>query len=639
MELRRAQSGDSMRHRCFSCRFALLGAAAAILPVANVRAQTVEQLSELSIEELARVQVTSVSKRAEPLAEAPAAVYVITNEDILRSPATSLPEVLRQAPNLQVQRVEARQYAVSARGFNGYETANKMLALIDGRSIYTTLFSGILWELHHPLLEDIQQIEVVSGPGGTLYGPNAVNGVINISTKSARDTLGGFARGTVAANERTAALRYGLPLGDAAGLRVYGTYFDREGLPAGAAGDINDDFSGFQVGFRMDAGGPDSNFTLQGDVFDTRTELVSGDGERGHNLLARWTGRLDADTNVQIQAYYDDYRRRFTFVTDALETFDVSAQLNTGFGAHRVVLGAGARTTKDLFDNDLNPFVLTPESKRLWIVNGFVQDEITLGRGVELTVGVKLENSSFSGLEILPNLRLAWQPNEQTLLWSSVSRAVRTPSRIDRQLNFLPLLAQAVDFRSEEVTAIEAGYRGRPTESTTLSVSLFYNLYDDLRSTEFSPGGALPIRLANGLEGETWGIEAWATQQVASWWRLRLGLATLHKSFEEKQGHDDIANGGSTGNDPDYNLLVRSEMNLAPNVDLSLGIRAVDDLERLPVDAYVEADARLGWRVSDTLELYVAGTNLLHRSHDESAYPNTGQLAERSVHAGTRIRF
>lgn len=627
--------GDSMRSCLFSCSFALAAAATA----APAQAQSVTELNELSIEELAAVQVTSVSKRAEPLAAAPAAIYVITNEEILRSTATSLPELLRQAPNLQAQRIDARQYAISARGFNGYETANKMLALIDGRSIYTTLFSGILWELHHPLLEDIQQIEVVSGPGGTLYGPNAVNGVINISTKSAMDTIGGLARGTVAASERTAALRYGLPLGDAGAVRVYGTWFDREGLLAGAAGDIDDDFSGLQAGFRMDLSGRASRFTLQGDVFDTRTELVAGDGERGYNLLARWTGELDGNTNVQVQGYHDDYRRRFTLVTDALETFDLSAQINTGFGAHRLVIGAGARTTKDLFDNDLNPFVLTPESKRLWIVNAFMQDEFAITPELELTAGVKLENSSFSGLEVLPNLRLSWQPNERTLLWSSVSRAVRTPSRIDRQLNFLPILAPATGFRSEEVTAIEAGYRGRPTDSTTLSISLFYNLYDDLRTIELAPGGALPIRLANGLEGETWGVEAWATQQVAPWWRLRLGLATLGKSFEEKPGRDDITNGESTGNDADYKLLARSEMKLGADVDFDLTLRAMDDLERPAVEGFVEADARIGWRISDTLELYVAGTSLLHRSHDESAYDNSGQLVERSLHAGTRVRF
>lgn len=599
----------------------------------------IEELSRLSIEELAQVQVTSVSKRAEPLSEAAAALYVITQDEISRSPATSLPQLLRQAPNLDVQRVNARQYAISARGFIGYETANKLLPRIDGRSIYSTLAAQIFWELHNPILEDIQQIEVVSGPGGTLYGPNAVNGVINIASKSALDTIGGLARGTVAANERTAGLRYGLPIGDNAALRVYGNYFDREGMPGGPSGESDDDFRGFQAGFRMDIDNGANRFTVQGDVFDTDTDIVPGDGERGHNLLARWTRTLGDASSIQVQGYYDRFQRDYIMVTDRLETFDVETQLNARMGAHDLVIGLGARTTKDLFVNNLNPFRLTPESERLWILNGFVQDTVALTPRVNLVVGTKLENSSFAGLEVLPSVRLAWQPGEDTLLWSAVSRAVRTPTRIDRDLNFLPILATADDFRSEKLWAIEAGYRGQPTPTTQLSVSVFYNLYDDLRTTELASGGVLPIRLSNGLQGKTWGVEAWVTQQLTPWWRLRAGAATLGKDFEIEEGRNDLANGESLGNDPDYRLFVRSQIDLAPNVELDLGVRAIDDLERPAVSGYVEAEARLGWRIGDRLELFVAGTNLLEHSHDESAYDNGGQLVERSVHAGTRVRF
>jgi len=598
----------------------------------------IEELSRLSIEELAQVQVTSVSKRAEPLSEAPAALYVITQDEISRSPATSLPQLLRQAPNLDVQRINSRQYAISARGFNGYETANKLLARIDGRSIYSTLAAQIFWELHNPILEDLQQIEVVSGPGGTLYGPNAVNGVINIVSKSALDTIGGLARGTAAANERTAALRYGVPIGENGAIRVYGNYFDREGLPAGAAGDADDDFSGVQAGFRMDIGSGADRFTLQGDIFDTDTDLVEGDGESGHNLLARWTRNLGDASSIQVQGYYDDFERKYLLVTDRLETFDLEAQLNTRTGVHDLVIGVGARTTKDLFVNNLNPFRLTPESERLWIVNGFVQDTISLTPRLNLVVGTKLENSSFAGLELLPSLRLAWRPGDTGLLWSAVSRAVRTPTRIDRDLNFLPILATADDFRSEKLWAIEAGYRGQPTPTTQLSINLFYNIYHDLRTTELTNGG-LPIRLSNGLDGNTWGVEAWVTQQLTPWWRLRAGVATLGKDFQVKEGRVDLAQEESAGNDPDYRLSARSQIDLAPNVDLDIGVRAADDLERPEVSSYVEADARLGWRATDRFEVFLAGTNLLRDSHDESAYDNSGQLVERSVHLGTRVRF
>jgi iron complex outermembrane receptor protein len=618
--------------------FALAGAALALLPSPSY-AQSPAELGDLSIEELAQVQVTSVSKRAEPLSGAPAAIYVISNEDLMHAAATSLPEALRLAPNLQAQRIDARQYAISARGFNGYETANKMLALIDGRSIYTPLFSAIYWELHGPILEDVQQIEVVSGPGGTLYGPNAVNGVINISTKDARDTLGGLARATVAANERTAALRYGIPIGDTGAVRVYANYFDRSDQPAGPAGDINDRYRGFQGGFRMDLGSDDSGFTVQGDVFDTNVATGNSDGEKGHNILARWNQRVGEDSRIQLRAHYDQFEREFTLVRDSLETFDVEGQLNSQIGRHDIVVGAGVRTTKDLFDNDLNPFVLDPESQRLWTLNMFAQDRYSLSDELSLTAGVKFERSSFSGWEILPNLRLAWQPSDRTLFWSAVSRAVRTPSRIDRDLVFLPILAQADDFASEKVTAIEAGYRGRPTDTTTLSVSIFYNRYDDLRTVERTPEGGLPIRLANGLGGETWGVEAWATQQLTSWWRLRLGLSTLAKSFAVDRGHADIADGASAGNDPDFKLSARSQMNLAPNVDLDLGVRVIDDLERPQVDSYVDAQVRLGWRVTPAVEFYVAGDNLLRATHEESGGLPRAQRIERSIQAGTRLRF
>jgi iron complex outermembrane receptor protein len=596
-------------------------------------------LAELSIEELAQIEVTSASKRAEPLSGAAAALYVITGEEILRSPATSLPQLLRQAPNLQVQRLDSRQFAISARGFNGVETANKLLALIDGRTIYTPLASTIFWELHSPMIEDLAQIEVISGPGGTLYGPNAVNGVINIRSRSAYDSAGVLARATVAANEQTAALRYGGSIGDAGAFRVYANYFHRADAPDNSSPDVDDEYEGVQGGFRADFGTGDSVFTVQGDIFDANSPLLPGDGENGHNLLARYSNRLSDNASFQVQAYYDKFERQVTLVNDALETFDVEAQINGSFGRHELVAGGGVRTTRDKFVNNLNGFVLDPESRRLWMVNGFVQDRFALTDRLSLTAGVKLEESSFTGLQVLPNIRLAWQPNDRHLWWGAVSRAVRTPSRIDRQLVFLPLLAQATGFKTEKLTAIEAGYRGQPTDSTTLSVSLFFNQYDDLRTTEFAPGGVLPIRLMNSLRGHSYGVEAWATQQLAPWWRVRLGLATLGKDFEVRSGRTDLAGRNSLGNDPDYKLQLRSQMDLSPTVEFDFGMRAIDDLDAPEVSGFVEADARLGWQVSKAVELYVAGSNLLHENHQESGDAGRGQLVERSIHAGTRLRF
>lgn len=598
----------------------------------------IEELANLSIEELAEIEVSSASKRAEPLATAPAALYVITEEEIQRSPATSLPQLLRQAPNLDVQRINARQFAISARGFNGFETANKLLARIDGRSIYSTLAAQVFWELHNPLIDDLQQIEVVSGPGGTLYGPNAVNGVINISTKSALETTGGLARATVASNEQTAGLRYGVDIGSSAAVRVYANYFNRFGLPGGASGDAKDDIRGAQAGFRMDAGGEQDQFTFQGDMFDTDTKLVKGDGEKGRNLLARWTRSLGDQSSISVQGYYDYFRRDYILVRDQLETFDGEVQFNTTLGAHRLVTGVGARTTRDLFINHLNPFRLTPDSARLWIVNGFVQDTFAVNSHLDLIAGLKLEHSTFAGLEILPNVRLAWRPSNYTFLWSSVSRAVRSPTRIDRDLNNLPILATADNFNSEKLWAFEAGYRGTFSPRSNLSINIFYNLYDDLRTTELT-AGALPIRLSNGLRGNSWGVEVWATHQLASWWQLKVGVATLSKNFKQKDGHSDITSGAALGNDPSYRLIARSQIDLTPDVDLDFGIRAIDDLKRPAVSSYIEADARIGWRISNNLEFFVAAMNMLREKHDESAYRNGGQLEERSIYAGTRVRF
>ncbi|HET9638128.1 MAG TPA: TonB-dependent receptor [Allosphingosinicella sp.] len=600
--------------------------------------ETVEALRDLSIEQLAQIEVRSASKLAEPISRAPTSIFVLTGNDITRSAATSLPEALRLAPNLQVQQLDARQFAITSRGFNGVESSNKLLVLIDGRSVYSTFHSGVFWELHMPLLEDIEQIEVISGPGGTLYGPNAVNGVVSVATLDSRKTLGGLVRGTAGPNERTLALRYGGLLGDVGAVRVYANGLDREDQPAGPAPDNEDSFSGWQAGFRADLGKGADQIVLQGDIFDTDIDTLPGDGDRGHNLLARWSHGFAENRSLQIQAYYDDYHRRSLLVTDALQTFDAEAQLNARFGRHHLVLGGGVRTTRDKFVNNLNGFHLEPQSRRLWVANAFVQDRMALTPELDLIAGLKLERSSFSGVELLPNLRFAWRPSDRTTLWGAVSRAVRTPSRIDRQLVFLPLLAEAADFESEKLIAFEAGYRGRPGASTTLSVSLFYNLYDDIRTTEFT-GNPLPIRLRNGLEGRTYGAEAWLTHQLSERWRVSLGAAALNKDFRLKSGALDLANRASLGADPDYQVLARSQLDLTDKLQIDLGLRGVDDLGTGGLGGYVEADARLAWRVSDPIELYVAGNNLLHESHVESNDAGRAQRIERNVHLGTRLRF
>ena len=608
-------------------------------PVAAQEYAQVAELNTLSIEELASVEVTTVSKRGETLSGAPAAIYVITNEDIVRSAAQSIPEVLRQAPNLVVQRIDARQFSVSARGFNGVETANKMLALIDGRTIYSPLASGVFWELHQPLLEDIEQIEVVSGPGGTLYGPNAVNGVINIQTRSALETVGGMARGTVAANQHSAALRYGTAVNSGA-IRVYGNYFSRAEQPSGPGGVGDDRFSGYQVGLRGDFGAEDRRFTISADHFGTDVATGTHDGESGQNVVLRWSRRAGESTSFQLQAYYDQYRRTFTRVRDELQTLDVEGQINVTVGRHELVAGGGLRTTRDLFENRLNAFLLNPERKRLWIGNAFVQDKLAIADDLFLTAGVKLEQSSFTGLQVLPSVRVAWAPSSDTLIWGAVSRAVRTPSRIDRQLVNLPLLATSPAFTTEKLTALEGGYRGQPAAWLSLSVSGFVNRYDNLRTTEFTgPAGGLPIRLQNSLFGTSYGLEAWATMQAAARWRLRLGASTLVEDFQVRGGRRDLTNGESAGNNPSYSIVARSTFDVTSRLCVDGGLRVVDRLSRFATPAYVEADARLGWQATDLVELFVAGSNLLNEDHLEANDVKRAQRVERTVLAGARLTF
>ena len=597
-------------------------------------------LSDLSIEQLAQIKVTSASKKEEPLSHAPAALYVVTAQDIEDSGVESLPEALRLAPNLNVQQVTASQYAIAARGFNGIQAGNKLLVLIDGRSIYTPLADNVIWEIHQPLLEDIQQIEVISGPGGTLYGPNAVNGVVNVTTKTAEDTLGALVRGTVGPQERSAAARYGFALGSRGAMRVYANWLGREGLPRGVGADADDDFRGWQAGFRSDFGGEADDFTVEGNLFRATDDLAHGDRLRAHSLLGRWTHVLGPSASFQFQSDYDSYRTDVTRVLSSLTTFENNAQLNLTSGRHEVVAGAGFRRTSDRFVNNLNAFAVVPESRSLSVFNLFVQDRFSLTPTLSAIAGVKLERSSFVGWQVLPNVRLAYQPSPRTLFWAAVSKAVRTPSRIDRELQLPPLLLPSTDFDAEKLIAAEAGYRGEPASWLSLSVNVFYNFYSDLRTTEFLNSRTPPIELLNGRKGRTYGIEAWGKAQILPWWRLSLGATTLHKNFHVVEDRFDLQPRNSLGADPRWQVVGSSDMDLTSKVRLTLDVRGIGKLDRDPeVPGYLEAGGQLAYGLSDRIELFVAGRNLLHRTHLENGDAGAGQAARRSVYAGTRLRF
>jgi iron complex outermembrane receptor protein len=639
------------RRSTAACLLALAGVVAGSGPAsADMQmAQSLEDLRNLSIEDLANIEITSVSRRPEPLSQAAASVYVITGEDIRRSGATNLPEALRLAPNLEVARRDSHQYAISARGFNSIEAANKLLVLIDGRTVYSPLHSGVFWDAHQVMLADVDRIEVISGPGGTLYGANAVNGVINIITKSSRDTQGGLADLRAGPQDQLGALRYGGKIGETGSYRAYAMGFGQGSSKFPDGSSVGDEWHGKQAGFRTDWRAGSAGFTVQGDLYDNRVaaggelfDNVLGGGELfGGNLLGRWTQQFTGGSALEVQSFISRDRRSADESSEVDDTFDLQAQYNFKLGErNEVVVGGGHRINHDKFTNVANVFVLEPPSRTFNLSNAFLQDTYALLDNLKLTLGSKFEYNTFSGFEYLPSARLAWQVADNHLLWSAVSRSVRTPSRLDRQLVAPGLFDGGPDFRSEKLIAYEVGYRGRPLPDATLSVSLYYNQYDDIRTTQLSPAGGLPLSFGNGLEGDAYGVEAWGEYKVLPWWRLSPGFNFMHKNFRLKPGATDISNRQSLGDDPAYQAFLRSYMDLPGNVTFDATLRVVDDLPSPEIAGYTELDVRIGWRVTEAIELSVTGTNLLHDHHPETAAASPpDREIPRSVFAGVRLSF
>lgn len=598
-----------------------------------------QDLARLSLEELSMVAVTSVSRRPEALADAAAAIYVISAEDIRRSGATSLPEVLRLAPNLNVQRVNTSDYAISARGFNGYETSNKLLVLIDGRSIYSTLHSGVFWDAHDVMLQNIERIEVISGPGGALYGSNAMNGVINIITRSAAETRGTLISLTAGDDDATYALRHGGDLGENGAWRAYLTGHARGESRSLTGLEANDDAEGARAGVRADWAAGENRLTLLGNVFDnqlTVNETLLGieTHVRGGDVVGRWTRSL-AGGELQVQAYYDRFERDEPDSLERSDTWDLSVQHALDRGRHRLVFGAGHRVVDSRFAAAPGGAFLDPADRTLTLTNVFVQDQITLGQGLILTLGAKFEDNSFTGEEFLPNVRLSWRRAGGDLLWGAISRASRTPNRIERDL-ILPGFLEPADFRSETLTAYELGYRANPAPRTSFSINAFYNVYDDLRTVSFTPATVFPLVFTNLGEATNWGVEGWGSYDVSPTWRLSAGLSTLTKDYDPSTPGD-ITGLVSIGDDPDYQVLLRSQHDLTDAVELDVHLRAVGDLAT--VESYVEADVRLGWRLTDRLELSLTGRNLIEDRRVETGDPVRARAFGRSVFGALQVSF
>jgi iron complex outermembrane recepter protein len=621
----------------------VLSGACAVEKAAASQGSTEEQLAHMSLQDLTNVEVTSVSKTAEPLSRAPAAVYVITHDEIVRSGATSVPEALRLAPNLQVRQLTSTSWSITARGFGGNQAdqnfSNKLLVLIDGRSVYNPLFSGVYWDAQTVLLQDVDRIEIISGPGATLWGANAMNGVINIITRPAYLTQGTFASADGGNQDQDANVRYGGKINEETAYRLYGLAFRRDALELPDAASARDPWWKGQAGFRIDSSLADDGLTLQGDAYHSIEDVPGAAGQlvAGANLLGRWQHHT-ARSDLQLQGYFDDTQRGTPnggagFV---LHTYDLELQQSLEAGAaNRLVWGAGERL--NIYELRTVPgpatsLLFAPTHRSLTLGNVFAQDTWSIVPALSLTGGIKLEDDPFSGWAFQPDARLSWMASDTMQFWAAVSRAIRAPTPFDEDVQEkvgpVLFLTGNRDFKPERVTAYEIGYRGQPARILSLSASVYYNHYDDLRTINVGPafGPAapfgLPLSWGNDMEGHTYGVEAWADVQITGWWRLSPGFRSFHEDLRFKSGYVPIVAISQAGDDPSAQGFLTSSMDLGSRITFDASLRYVNALPDPTLPGYYEMSARVGWRVSRKLELALSGENLLHARHLE--YPTAG---------------
>ncbi len=614
-----------------------------------------EDLLKLSVEDLLNVEVISVAKKAKSLNDSPAAIFVISHDDIKRIGATSIPEALRLAPGLDVARIDANKWAVSARGFNG-RFANKLLVLIDGRSTYSRSFAGVYWENQDVLLEDVDRIEIIRGPGATLWGANAVNGVINIITKHSSDTQGGLlVAGGGSEEHGFGALRYGTKLGSDTTARGYIKGFGRDGNTTESGADAGDGWGKVQGGFRMDSQlTTQDNLTVQGDAYYSninqkadqfqlfppfKTNFSEQINSFGGNLLARQQHTFSSSSNVTLQFYYDFYERNMTNINESRHTLDVDFQHSFALlNWNDVVWGAGYRYTHDDFTTGEN-IKIRPGSRNDQLFSAFIQDEITLVEdSLWLTLGSKFEHNDYSGFEVQPTARLMWAPHHQHRFWGAVSRAVRTPARFEHDIEMLQIvippqsatmptvavfLEGGKQFDSEDIISYEIGYRTTFIDNVSIDVTGFYNEYKNLRSAHQGDvsfnGVSIEQKVNIGNEGSahTYGFEISTVWQMLDWWRWDANYSLLKTDFSKKIYED------STGSSPQQRLSLRSAISPWNNIELDVLFRYVDSnfstsvLQVKKIKDYVSLDIRLAWQPIKDIELSVVGQNLLADHHLE----------------------
>lgn len=635
---------------------------------------TPESIAQLTLEQLMDMEITSVSKKPEKLSESSAAIFVITQDDIRRSGATCIPEALRMVPGLQVARIDANKWAISSRGFNGRFT-NKLLVLIDGRTVYTPVFSGVFWDVQDTLMEDIERIEVIRGPGSTLWGANAVNGVINIITKKSADTTGGLVLGGGGTEESAfTAFRQGGAIGNDGFYRVYGKFFERDDFVNAAGKDATDEWHGGSLGFRTDwKMFADDSFTLQGDAYQGESGITffgpmassllppfrnaqkSGESDfAGGNLLGRWQHQFSESSDVSLQIYYDRTERTTPAYLADIDTFDFDAQHRIRLGPrNELIWGLGYRLIHDrLGDSFLASF--TPSSRTRQLFSGFLQDEIDIVEDLlQLKVGTKIEHNELTNFEIQPNVRLLLTPNDRQTIWAAVSRAVRTPARgsdlqlIQRvvpaaalglpPLNGNPATAAAIalsgptakEFDAEELVAWELGSRFLPSANLSLDIATFYHVYDQLLSLAVYPTQAfrennpppahyiVPIVPENGTTAETYGVELAVSWDATDRLRIQSAYTLLRMQLHIDPGINDTTSEAAEGQSPRNQVSLRAAFDLTRTIELDAGLMYVDELPALQVPSYFTLDVRLAWKPRPDLEIAVVGQSLLDDRHPE----------------------
>ncbi len=657
-------------------RILLICLIAGMLPI-STSADESDQLLDLSLEELISLEVpdvTSVSRKKQRLIDSAAAIYVITNEDIRRSGVTSIPEALRMVPGMQVARLNGNTWSISTRGFN-YIFANKLLVLVDGRTVYSPLFSGVNWDVQDTMLEDIARIEVIRGPGAALWGANAVNGVINIITKHSADTQGGLiSAGTGNEEKFFGAYRHGGELNDYGHYRVYFKSFERDGLANADGSDAADDWKINRAGFRTDWKTTNgSDFSLQGDIYagTTRPALmlfneddfsmdVATDMDRdqkGGNLIGNFKEQYSDGSDISLRAYYDRYENYDYRVTEKREIADIELQHHIApWSRHDVIWGLSYRLTKYKL-SEMRHISLPQNSRIDRLYSAFIQDDITLNPEWSIILSSRFEHNGFTGFEVQPNAKIIWKAGKNRTFWGSISRAVKTPSISETsvtskgitfyQADTTPLVLLSItgndQLKSEKLMALELGYREQFHNTFRLDITSFYNEYDDLiryagydqciygnkyvqNDLTFCTDNPLspafldyPSTLINGLKASTYGVEITADWQASDWWKLQLTYAWLQVDAN-RQSEDAFSRPNeiliedlSASNT--FNM--RSSMNLPNQWYFDFWIRYMDKLPNATVDAYTALDLRVAKKLGQNLELSLTGQNLFDSQRQE----------------------